>query len=294
MQGLYKVRLGNKTYEYENVITNIGKQRILNSVAGKSSGFASSIVAGIGTVAATSSDVSLEYLVGGGDINASVVDYINNKIYIKATLPSSDQYEIHELGCFDANYDGAQALFAGGSVLLVVFGSTTQWIDTAGSHTYGSNNNRIGLDSIEYAINTTTVTGYTTFSEDFSSLPVDATFDLAYYVTDLSAVVVRFKFDDDNYFEGTFAITNGYNISKIQKGTFTATGSPDWAKINYLEVSATSTTTTGLISLDSIRYSVPPTDTEGSGLLSRVVLDTPQTKLSGVSMDVEYVLSLGL
>jgi len=292
MRGLYRIKADGNIIEQGNVITTIGKARVLDSVSGRTSGFAGAIAAGIGTTTPTINDKALEYLVGGGDVTVSIPDYVNEKIYIKTSLPARDQYEIHELGCFSTNYASVENPSNGGSILLKVFGSTSQWTAVTGSFTMVTTNNRIGADSIQYAINNTTVIGNASMVRDLSDLISTSTFDFAYYANDLSNLLVRFKVDDLNYYEGSFSVTNGYNISKISKGSFAATGSPDWKNINLLEVEATSTLSTGLVVMDAIRYSTP--STADSTLLSRAVLITPQTKLMGVSMDIEYVLSLGV
>jgi hypothetical protein len=293
MPGIYKLTTADGIVTAKNVITDAGKVSILNAVAGKSTGFAASLVAGIGSVAASTSDTELQYAVGGNDINAIIVDLANEKIFFKASLPAADNYEIHELGCFSTNYTGAQNAFGAGSITLVVFGENTAWTDTVGVSTLASTNNRIGTSSIQYA-SFSTAAGQMAFQQDLAGLPNAATFDLAYYANGLSDLVVRFKFDATNYFEcNTWPITNGYNIAKIAKSDFTTIGIPDWASISVLEIEATGTTAT--LSLDALRYTVPiVSEAINSSLLSRVVLDTPQQKLAGISMDIEYMLELDI
>lgn len=293
MQGTYKLTTEDGIVVAKNIITTAGKASILNAIAGKSIGFATSLVAGIGTSTATVNDTQLQYAVGGNDINAVIADLVNEKLYFKATLPSADNYEIRELGCFSTNYTGAQNSFGAGSIALLVFGENTPWIDDIGSSTLANTNNRIGTSSIQYA-SFSSAKGHTAFFQDLSIIPDNSTFDLAYYVNGVSDLIIRFKFDDSNYFEcAAWPVTNGYNIAKIAKSTFTVTGTPSWDNLTALEVEATGTTAT--LSLDAIRYTVPVvSEAINSSLLSRVVLDTPQQKLAGVSMDVEYMLELNI
>lgn len=293
MQGTYKITTEDGIVVAKNVITNAGKSSILNAVAGKSVGFATSLVAGIGSTAATANDTELEYAVGGNDVNAVIADLVNEKLFFKATLPSADNYEIRELGCFSTNYTGAQNSFGAGSISLLIFGENTPWEDDTGTSTLANTNNRIGLSSIEYS-GFSSAKGHVALQQDLSSLPDNATFDLAYYSNGLSDLILRFKFDDTNYFEcDTWPITNGYNIAKIAKSAFTATGAPSWDALTVLEIEAAGTTAT--LSLDALRYTVPVvSEAVNSSLLSRVVLDTPQQKLAGVSMDIEYMLELNI
>lgn len=294
MQGIYRINIAGKVHEYTNVITNAGKVRILEAVAGKASGFADSMIAGIDITAAADTDRSLGFPVGGGNINVRIADPVNKKIYFKSTLPSLDNYEIRELGCYSTNFNSMQnSTFGTGSVLLAVFGSSTPWVNVTGTAASATTNNKIGTDSLQYAINNTTVNGYMNLPKDYSNLPTTATFDLAYFANNLTNLTVRFKVDSANYFQTTaYSLTNGYNISKVQLGSFVATGTPSWANIQQFEILATSTSANGLLSLDGLRYSFPPS--AENSLLSRVVLGTPLQKLAGVTVDIEYVLSLGL
>lgn len=293
MQGTYKINSGGRSHIVKNVITNAGKVSILDAVAGKASGFASSMVAGIGTVAATENDIALNYAVGGNDINAVIVDSVNQKIYFKVTLPSADSYEIHELGTFSINYTGAQNNFGAGSINLLVFGAGPDWIDTIGTSTIATTNNRVGTGSVQYTT-FSAAKGYVALEQDFSILPSSTTFDLAYYTNGVSSLVIRLKMDDDNYFEATgWTITDGYHIAKLPLSSFVTTGTPNLANIQQLEIEAAGTSAT--LSLDALRYTVPVvSEAIQSNLLSRVVLDTPQVKLPGVSMDVEYMLELDI
>lgn len=293
MQGTYRFHTNNGVINAKNIITNAGKANILNAIAGKTKGFATSMVAGVGSVTATVDDLALQFAVGGNDINAIITDLVNEKIYFKATLPALDNYKIYELGLFSINYTGAQNAFGAGSISLVTFGENTNWTDSIGASVLSSNNNRIGVTSIEYP-SFSSVKGSMSFKQDLSILPDNATFDLAYFADNLSSLVLRFKFDDANYFQAnTWTLTDGYNISKVLKSSFTATGSPSWNSLRTLEIQSAGTL--AVLSLDALRYTVPinsePID---STLLSRVVLVTPQQKLAGVSMDVEYVLDLNI
>lgn len=292
MQGTYKIVQEGQVYYAKNVITTNGKTSILNAVAGKSAGFASSIIVGIGDTAATVNDTALEYAVGGNDVNAVIVDYVNEKIFFKATLPASDSYEIHELGCFSVNYTGAQNSFGAGNIALVNFDANLVWNDVTGTSTREPTHSRVGTVSVQYD-SFSSAKGWTDFFQDLSSLPSNATFDFAYYTNGASLVKLRFKNDDSNYFEGTYTSSNGYHIVKVPLSSFTSTGNPTWSNLTQLEVEAAGTTAT--IALDALRYTVPSqSEAIDSSLLSHVILTTPQKKLPGVSMDVEYMLELNI
>lgn len=293
VQGVYKITNGDQVTYHKNLLTTQGKNRLIDCSSGRTVGFATSIVAGIGTTAANVNDRTLEFMVGGSDVNAIIPDYTTGDVYFKATLPNSDDYTIYELGCFSTNYSGVQNSTDGGSLLLVAFGSQSLWTDITGVSTFATTNNRIGPDSIQYA-SFSAAKGSMNFIHDLSILTSDTTFDFAYYTTGVSSLKVRFKVDVSNYFEcATWPVTTGYHISKIAKSTFTSTGTPDWSKIQTLEVEAAGTTAT--LSMDAIRYTPPAVNNRSPGnLLSHVILTTPQRKLPGVSIDIEYKLNLDI
>jgi hypothetical protein len=292
MLGIYRITIGNETYEYKNLITDAGRLGLLRTIAGQRNGWATSIGAGIGATAATTADTTLEFPVTGGDMSATIVDPVNEKIYFKSALPLNSQCRVYELGCHSTNVLSTRSSETGGGNLMVVFTSELPWVDVEGTVVSDITNNRVGLDSLAYDIpSSDTVKGYTSFINDLSHIPNTATFKFAYYCNNIADLVLRFKTDDSNYFEENgWTVTNGYNISSAAKSSFTVTGNPSWSDIQTLEVEVDSTASAGTISLDALRYDLPPGSE--SNLLSRVILTTPQDKFPGVPMDIEYMVEL--
>jgi hypothetical protein len=292
MLGIYRIKLDTTTYEYKNIITDIGRLNLLYAISGQQQGWAASIVAGIGSTSATDNDTGLEYLVSGGDISTTIVDPINEKLYFKSSLPLQDEFVIYELGCYSSNTLSTQSSESGGGAALAIFTSTGNWIDTTGTHSLDTNNNRIGKDSIAYTIGaSSSAEGYLPYIVNLDSIPSNANFKLSYYVTGITDLVLRFKVDDSNYYEyNGWSVTNGYHISSVVKSDFIATGAPSWTDITAVNLEITAGGAGGFVSLDGIRYELPLTT--DSKLLSRVVLGTPQIKSPGVPLDIEYLLEL--
>jgi hypothetical protein len=291
MQGIYRIQLGDVCYEYKNVITNSGRLGLLRAIAGQRVGWAASVIAGVGATTATANDTGLEFQVAGGDINAAIVDPVNEKLYFKATLPLEDELTIYELGCYASNTLSTQKTESGGGSIMALITSDSLWTDVDGTHGTDTVNNRVGKDSISYSITASdTVIGQLAFINDLSFIPTNASFRLAYYSNNLADLIVRFKVDDSNYFAyDGWSVTNGYKIGSALKSDFVATGSPSWSQIQTIEFEATATGSTGTLSLDAIRYELPLSNE--SDLLSRVVI-TPKQKLPGVPLDIEYLLEL--
>lgn len=292
MQGTYKVIYGNQVATYKNIITDIGNLGFLYAISGQRQGWAASIVAGIGDTTATVDDTALEYLVSGGDISTTIIDPVNQKLYFKSSLPLQDEFKIHELGCYSSNTLSTQSSESGGGATIALFTSTSDWNDTTGTHVFDTTNNRIGKDSIAYTLSASaTSQGYLNYIADLSLIPTNATFKLAYYVTGVSDLIVRFKVDDSNYYEyDGWSVTNGYHIASALKSDFVATGTPTWDQIQKIDIETIAGGSGGSVSLDGIRYELPLTT--DSTLLSRVILPEALDKLPGVPMDIEYLLEL--
>lgn len=291
--GIFRITTGGQTREYRNLITNSGKLDLLKTIAGQKNGWLNSIMVGINATAATVNDKNLGFAVSGAESNMSIVDPINEKIYFKASLPVEDDYTIYELGCHAGNFTTAQRSTETGGSLLTVFVTSSPWVDSIGTSTSDVVNNRIGIDSISYSIlASATAKGGINFVNDFSALPQETKFSLAYYCSNLADLILRFKNDSGNYFQvNTLSVTNGYNISGALKSDFTLVGSPTWSSIKFLEIEAIATGSPGSISLDALRYDI--TGNSNDGLLSHVII-TPERKLAGVTMDVEYVFDFDI
>lgn len=290
MQGQYSIYCDGRLIErFTNVITTQGKNRIRQILAGKTTGFASSILVGAGAETPTVNDVALNFAIEGATILNTMVDDVNNKVYFKTSLPVDKQYKIYELGCFAA--DSLTAKQFQQNSLMFTFGEATNWTDSSGIHSLNSTNTRVGTTSIRYSLLAAGVgRGSAPFPVDLGQLPSTTQFKLAYFANNIANIKVRFKNDASNYYEGTIlpATNNAYNISSVAKSAFTTTGSPNWSTIATLEIQATATASAGTIDLDAIRYDVATT--ADSLLLSRALPATPVLKPAGSTMDIEYVL----
>lgn len=290
MQGIYKIyNNGLLVHEAQNIITAQGKNRIRQILAGKTRGFASSILVGIGSTTPTVNDTDLDFSIEGSTILNTMVDDINNQIFFKTSLPADKQYKIYELGCYAA--DGVTAKQYQQSSLMLTFGELTTWIDSSGTHTLNSTNTRLGTFSIRYSLLSAGVgRGSTAYQTNIDQLPLNTKFKLAYHANNIANIKIRFKTNSSDYYEVSIvpAVNNSYNISTINKSDFVATGTPSWSTITIIEIQATATGSAGTIDLDSLRYDVP--STADSLLLSRALPSSPVLKPAGSTMDVEYLL----
>lgn len=292
IRGIYRITNGNTVSEYRNIITVNGRIALLTAISGQKQGWAESIVAGIGDTAASANDTALEYLVTGGDITTTIIDPVNEKLYFKASLPLQDELTIYEFGCYASDTLSTQSSESGGGSILVLFTTDTEWTDTSGTSVADTTNNRVGKDSISYTLAASAVgSGYLSYISDMTFIPTNAKFKLAYDSSGISDFVLRFKVDDTNYYEyDGYSVTDDYHIVSVLKSDFVAVGTPAWSDIQLVEIEATAGGSGGTISVDALSYELPITD--ASNLLSRVVLITPQEKLPGVPLDIEYLLEI--
>lgn len=290
MQGTYRIYSNGRLLdETRNLLTVQGKNRIRQILAGKATGFASSIAVGVGSETPTEDDSVLNFSIEAATILNTMIDDSTNKIFFKTSLPVDKQYKIYELGCYAATGVTAQQFQQ--NSLLISFGELTTWTDTSGTHALNSTNTRIGGSSIRYSLASAGIgRGSTPFQIALDQLPTYAEFKVAYFANNIATIKIRLKTTDTDYYEGTIVPdnNNAYNISSILKSSFVATGSPSWTSITNIEVQATATGSAGTIDLDAIRYDV--STTADSLLLSRALPASPVLKPAGSTMDIEYLL----
>lgn len=288
MQGLYRIYCdGSLINETSNLITTEGKKKVRQILAGKTTGFASSILVGVGETAPTVDDTELKFTVDGENILNTMVDDVNNKIYFKTSLPVDKQYKIYELGCYAASATTAKQQ----NSLILTLGELTTWTSSSGTHSLNSTNTRVGASSIRYSLLAAGVgRGSTPYQISLDQLPSNTVFKVGYFANNIANIKVRFKTTSSDYFEATIVpgTNNAYNISLVNKSDFVETGSPLWSNITIVEIQATATGSAGTVNLDAIRYDVPTT--AATLLLSRALPSSPVLKPAGSTMDIEYLL----
>lgn len=292
MKGIYKITIGDDVIYEENIITNRGREEILNSIS-TNKRWADSITVGVGSTSATINDLSLEFLITGTDIQTSIVVPSEDRVYFRAALPSDAQFKFTEIGCYNQVYSNLQNTRDGVGSMLAIFNSLMQWNDISGTYIVDSTNARASADGISYDIASSgTASGYVEIDLDLSTLLDSAELKLAYFNSNIADIILRFKNDDANYYSAdTWSVANGYRVDKVQKGNFVATGSPDWSTIKKIEIEVDATASAGHFMLDALRFDTSAV-TEQS-LLSRVVLGSVKTKPAGKTMDIEYAWELG-
>jgi hypothetical protein len=263
------------------MITTQGKSIIFRYLAGNLPRIAESIAVGIGSSAESVNDTALDFEAERVAVTLVSADIVNDKIIFKGSIPQEYVGKIYEVGL----WYGTPPQTAGGSTVIVSFDSSTEEWTTP---TWNTTLARIGTDALEIAGGSSSTLAdialdLSVFSDaDFMSLAYNA--DAA-----IGNIVLRFSTDDTNYYEYSFAAIIGYEIKSVTKASFTATGTPDWADITSITVSATGT---GNAVFDGIRAEDADTISTDYALVARSVLVSPKTKTSDTEMDIEYALEI--
>ena len=276
--------------ESYNLITTAGRKAIIDYMAGYTARLAGGLVVGIGTLAATLSDKTLQFEVGRCPVDLSAADYANNAVVFKGQLPAELECTIYEVGA--KTLPTSSAMYD--SQLLLDFNSS----DTFSAGTLSPTNSRLGQAlNITAAASTTTTSVISNIFYDLSGYGPSDQFTLIYRANNafVSNLTMRFKTDSSNYYAVSFgAPTSGtYAIISFNKSVPVANGSPDWGNITSVEFSVTATSGgTASIDIDGLRVEDRDSNREEDVLVSRSVLGTPVTKTIGIPLDIEYAITL--
>lgn len=271
------------------MITDAGKvfiKRYMGVAAG-------AISVGVGDTPESNSDSRLDFELVRVPIIVTDYDFINDELVFKAELDEDISGEIREIGVWTSEVNAA----AGNqeSKILTTFDLETEDWDTSsfdGTHT------RIGTTSL---LHTPAASGslssvMTGSTIDFIDYTSSDEFILAYYVanSNCASVAVRLRTDDANYYE--HVITSpavGYYVERVNIGSAVATGAPDWADINEVEVVTTATAAGAAeVHYDGLRIEDIDSIDPEYGLIARHVLLTPVEKKEGIIKDIEYSISV--
>ncbi len=298
---------GKEIYRSENVITKFGKRFLTNFVAGNVFGFSKDMAFGIDSTAATENDTRLGFefyrtpvLFGTPDIQ-TVSNTTSYAVVYKTTIPQDIVGEVYEVGIYPSTRSSINDF---DSKYISDFNDSLDWEDSSGNNpSVIDSNYRIGGNVLRMYATSTTPREYKSNinSLDLSGYSTLDTIRLAYYREDanLASIKIRLYSDPTRYYEATIVPTsgNGYKISAdIPLSTFfsgSTSPAPDITNINQVGIIVTASAGTTYVGMDGLRINDEDTFDPTFGMISRSVLSTPLSKVSGRQVDVEYRLSLG-
>jgi hypothetical protein len=312
MRGIYVFRSGaTELYRSENLITTAGKQIIANYLSQNGPPWCGAIAIGSGTTAASTANTRLEFEYYRATMGARAVNFGGgaggtHRLILKATLPELLVGSVREVGIFPGMTNLAAGL--GQSTLVSNATSPEGWqyyngsawdvINTTPNTTF----NRVGKDCITMPA-TATPTRYRLPASglDFSQYSANDvfTFTTIWDTNKPTSIEIRFVSDSSNYYAYNVPVTDilhtttsTYRVASIAKSLWVATGAPSWSMITSIEVIAGRTSGASNLYLDGIRIDDTDTINSDYSLVSRSVLTTPITKLTGSEMDIEYYVDV--
>jgi hypothetical protein len=304
--GRYTIIVDNQVVaEADNVITTEGKNSILRYLAGIDQSWAAAI--GIGSLSnlpnsPSAADLSLGFEFGRGLVTVKTVDYTNQDVIMKATLPASLAGKVYELGLFTQLNNSEAGVFS--NRLISAFTSAEGWTAAPLALAYDSTNNRVGQDSIIADITSaSTSQTYTllNYNNDFSGYSASDSFGLTFitYYNYVASITIRFTNSAGTVISAVFtpaSHTAGSNIAQVQlvkvlKSAFT-NATADWSEIVKVEAvvtsnSSASATNRAKVALDGLQVFDNDTINAKYAMVSRAAI-SPVTKQLNVPMDVEY------
>jgi len=302
---------GKEIARSKNLITEYGKRFITSVLAGVNTYNTKDIAFGIDSTAAAESNTRLGFefyrvpvSLGSIDIDTTEDPTVYSAIY-KTTIPQDVSGIIKEIGLYPGTRTSINTF---DSKFISDFETDLNWYDETGTPPayVETSDARIGNGRLEFKFqtidttNTTREYKYNIGQFDLSGYSANDSLSLAYNrnSTNLSSIKVKLYSSSNNYFYGVFTPSSGsgdklneVSLSSIFSNTV---GIPDAASISKIgiELTRASASSPATAYMDGLRINDQDTFDPGFGLISRSVLATPITKISGRSVDVEYKLSL--
>jgi hypothetical protein len=275
------------------MITTRGKQFFKRYLANQAGQVAGAVSVGIGNTAASTSDERLQFEFARVPLELVTYDAVNDRLVFKGALTEDISGTIYEVGLWTAETNIVSVNQE--ARIITTFDSVSEDWDVK---VFDSVNTRIGADSLKHtpAASATTTSVLSGLSLDFVDNTSQDSFVLAYQVDNafVSNIKVRFRTDASNYYEYTVsAPTVGFKFSSFLKSAATVVGTPDWADINEVSVSTTSTAGgAASVEFEGLRIEDNDTFSLDYGLIARFIPATPVVKPEGQILDFEYSLAV--
>lgn len=293
----------------KNIITTAGKEAILKYLSRESYEYASRIVLGCGSAAASLSDEFLTLEMFATAINFKTLDYTQTptELVFRTTLPSTFNGVVYESGITTS---GGVTLTNLNSVndnpeLAATFDpdyeawSTGTDIQFHTNDLEGTPRLRVGRYGLEITAPSST-TRQSTLSSIVPVLPYIASdkIKVALHISGSipSSVIVKLSNDGLNYYTLTIPSANlslGYNIVTYNIAQLIATGSPEISQTQSISVIVNSGASQSVVTMDAIKFD-NSSDLEKPTLVSRSVLATPLIVEGGYPFDIEYRLAFDI
>ena len=292
-----------------NIITNEGKEIIINYLSRQNSDYASRIILGCGTSTPAATDTFMHFELFPTAVDFRTVDFTQTptQIVFRTTLPAAFKGVIYESGLSTTGGVNLSSLddVNDNPELTATFDPNFEgWATSTGVafHTNdleGTPRLRAGAYGLEF-----TVSGTGSKESTWtSSTPIDYYTDsdkikVAFHVSGAvpNSLIIKFIEDETNYYMATIPASSmvvGYNIVTLSFSSLVKTGAPEIQNTSSISVAVITGALPTVTTMDSIRFD-KNSDVNKPTLVSRSLLTTPLVVEGGVPFDVEYRLGFSI
>jgi len=294
---------GIEVMRSKNIITNNGKEQVINYLSKQNSDYASRIILGSGVSTPLATDEFMGFELFPTPVEFKTVDFTQTptQIVFRTTIPSTFKGVIYESGLSTAGGINLSSLndINDNSEIAATFDPDYEaWELSAGVsiHTNdleGTPRLRAGDSGLEFVVPSSSVkqstwSNITPIEFYTSSDKIKVAFHISGSVP--SSINLKFAEDSLNYYTTSIqssSMSLGYNIVTINVGLLSAVGQPLIQNTNDITVTVSSGASATTVTMDAIRFD-KYSDINKPVLVSRSLLSTPLVIEGGVPFDVEY------
>lgn len=299
MNGTYYIyEDGVKVAESRNLITDAGKEVILQFLAGDRNGMGEYMAFGIGEGVPAVTDLSLDFEYHRSEVDLKQPEFIASRLVFRATIPDQKTFEVHEIGLYldDDTMDEENP-----NTVITTFDSRDEvdWEQFDGvTYTPASEvpGGRTGTASFQLDVPASTT--YSLVRNGvfgaFGGLAAGDEFAIAFETLTGAAdtIEVRFRVDESNYRSYQFVPAAGFQTHRWKKSDFTEVGVAGWDDFTSLEIVVAAGASGADVIFEGLRFD-NVTNNERPVLVSRTLLGTSIQKRGTAELQIEYILNVG-
>jgi hypothetical protein len=293
----------------KNIVTNNGKEQIINYLSRQNSEYGSRIVLGCGSSTPLATDEFVQFEVFPTPVQFKTVDYTQTptQIVFRTTLPSTFKGVVYESGLSTiggVNMSVLNDINDNPEIFASFDPDYESWELSTGVSIHandleGTPRLRVGDSGLEFIVPASSTKQSTWYNATplgylISSDKIKIAFHVSGSVP--NSVGVKMAVDSLNYFQYTIpsaSIALGYNIVTINVAQLSRVGDPNIENTQELTVTVSSGASASTVTMDAMRFD-QYSSVDKAILVSRSILTTPLVVEGGVPFDIEYRLGFDI
>ena len=302
-------RDGIEVARSKNIITNNGKEQIINYLSRQNSEYGSRIVLGCGSSTPAATDEFVGFEMFPTPVQFKTVDYTQTptQVVFRTTLPSTFKGVVYEAGLSTTGGVNLSDLndVNDNQEIFATFDQDYESWELSSGVTFHANDLegtprlRVGDSGLEFVVPSSSVKqstwyGATPLDYLISSDKIKIAFHVSGSIP--SSIGIKMAVDSLNYFQYTIpsaSISLGYNIVTINFAQLSRVGDPNIENTQELSVIVSSGASATTVTMDAMRFD-QYSNVDKPVLVSRSLLTTPLVVEGGVPFDVEYRLGFSI